>query len=81
MRSYARTIITSGSTLRKEQHCYTDDLGSFGRDDIKQIYTDNVIDPFNLIVFSKKMKDDEIKRMISNKYFKYVSIPEVCKTK
>lgn len=56
MRTFARTIITSGSTLRKEHHTYNEDMGTYGKDEIKQMYSDNVFDPFNIIVYSNKMK-------------------------
>jgi hypothetical protein len=42
MRTFARTIVTSGLTLREEKHIYQEDRGIFGKEMLGQLYRDNV---------------------------------------
>lgn len=55
MRSAARTVVTSGRTLRREPGIYGEGRGDFGREELREIYERNVKEPFNLLVYTRSM--------------------------
>jgi hypothetical protein len=79
MRCFAKTIITSGLTLRSEKHAYQKDRLTFGEDLLKQFYKDNTKNPVNLFVYTKQMSDDEIMNIIDKRYFNYIPLKELFK--
>ena len=48
--------------------------GAYGKKQLLDIYDLNYEEPFNLLVYTMKMKDEEIKPIICEKYFKHVSL-------
>lgn len=58
MRSWAKTIITSGTTLRNEPNGYNDSHSSFGKSEILELFEKNTAEKQKLIVLTRSMTDE-----------------------
>lgn len=77
MRCHAKSILTTGLTMRTEHWVYGEQVGTFGKEELQNIYKDNVLEPINLFVYSKQMNDEAIKNAINKKYFNYIPLDEI----
>ena len=74
LRVNAKTIVTSGVLMRKQSNIYNDMMGTFGKQELVQMYEDNVKEPINLVVYTKSLSCQEIEAKICHKIFKNIPL-------
>lgn len=76
MRSYAKTIIASGKTLREEKDTYQS-LMTFGDQDLIELYNLNRAKRQKVYVCTREMFSETINSMVNPEYYEYLKLEDL----